>query len=398
MHSESKSFATPDLTVSLIDTLADFEALKRDWQLLCSRDPDANAFLSWPWLQQCFADNPQRWSVLLVRSCGSDALVGALPLKYRLHWSRSQKAFQTELECGTRLVGGPYGGLLCDPAVEPAVLARLAQALPAFPWTKLSLDYLPQRARAEALAAAFDAAGLSATLSDSAAAATRKRLTSRVVALPDTADALVTEHLSPELAQSYAAWCAALESEGGLQLTFSDAAHFDQDLAALSDLAATTDQADAVEKLRFSAPALRAAAASGQLVMPLLSQDGTLRGGIGHVFDTLDGSMLQLCAVFDPAEDETDARMFTTLQAMQWAIDLGGMFYDFGRISRRFSKDFNVMKDRCVSLEVTRDVPDDLAFDPICTGAALKRIESFLDKGKTDRAKAACAHLAQMLS
>ncbi len=397
MQSASQSFEKPDLSVTLIDTLAAFESLKDDWQGLCARDPEANAFLSWPWLVHSFSGNPQRWSVLMVRSRGSGTLVGALPLKYRLRWSRSQKTFQTELESGTRLVGSPYGGMLCDPAVEPAVLAHVAAALPAFPWTKLSLDYLPQRARAEALAAALTQAGADTQLSDSGGTGSRKRLTSRVLALPGTFSDLLDGHVTPELAQGFAQWQQSLSADPTCDLTFSDAAHFDDDFAALSALAVETGQQEALEKLRFSEPALRAGAASGQVVLPMLWQDGVLRGGIGHVFDTLEGTLLQLCAVFDAVAEASEARAYVTLLAMQWAIDLEGLFYDFGRISSRHSKDFAVMKDRCVSLSVKRDPPADLVFDPICTVAALKRIESLLSKGKTKTAKAACAQLAELL-
>ncbi len=145
----------PSYRVALVDTLEGFRSIRDDWESLSSLDRDANSYLSWDWLHGAFQSNPARWSVLTVRSRGTNALLGGLPLKYRIHWSKSKQQLQTELECGTRLLGGPYAGMLVDPSCENLVLRKFVSAMRVLPWVRIKLKYLPQEHRAMTLAKAF---------------------------------------------------------------------------------------------------------------------------------------------------------------------------------------------------------------------------------------------------
>ena len=122
------STASPaSLVVDTIETWAEFRALKPDWQALETRDPQATVFLSWDWMAQAFRANPGRWRVVIVHS--ADRLICVLPLKYRVHWSSSARAFQSEIEAGGRLLWSEYTGFLCDPTFQAQALSLAAAQL-----------------------------------------------------------------------------------------------------------------------------------------------------------------------------------------------------------------------------------------------------------------------------
>lgn len=134
---ENHSAGAARLEVTLIDGPGEFLALREAWERLYQADPESTVFLSWPWLNQAFQDNLYRWSVLVVRKRDTSGdIIAALPLKYRVHWSRSRQELQTELEAGGRLVRSAYTGVLCHPEYETAALQALAARLTHLPWTR----------------------------------------------------------------------------------------------------------------------------------------------------------------------------------------------------------------------------------------------------------------------
>ena len=139
--------------VDVIDCLEEFRALKSDWLALERRDPHSSVFLSWAWLAAAFAGNPGRWRVVIVY-CGS-RLLCALPLKYRVHWSRSSREFQSQIEAGGRLLWSEYTGFLCDPDDQGQALALAAVKLRTMPWAQLSLRYEESPDRAQDFLSAF---------------------------------------------------------------------------------------------------------------------------------------------------------------------------------------------------------------------------------------------------
>ena len=149
----STAIAQDSLRVELIDTLGGFQALKNRWRALEARDPEGTVFLSWDWLAQAFERATGRWRVVAVFH--GARLVAAMPLKYRVHWSRTREEFQTEIEAGGRLLYSEYTGFLCEPAYEDSALKVMAGQLQAMPWIRLSIRYEVSESRAARFMAAF---------------------------------------------------------------------------------------------------------------------------------------------------------------------------------------------------------------------------------------------------
>lgn len=393
----AKDLFLADMQVSLIDTLSGFHALKTSWDALCQRDPDANVFLSRGWLSHSFQQNPGRWSVLVTTSPDAKGLTGAIPLKYRLHWSKSRNRFQTEIQSGTRLSGAPYAGLLCAPEIETQVIARMAASLATMPWSKLTLANLPHKQRADALADRLKARGCQVTISDAGSASSGKRMSSHVLTLPDRFDTLLSSQVTPTLAQGWEQMASRIGETSDFQVRFVDARDFDVVCDQLEHLAKASGDTRALDRLELARPALRIAAAEQCLLMPVMTRTSEILGGLGHVFDPRDGTLLQLAGVTAPEDKPGDIRAFLTLLAMRWTIENGGLFYDFGRISTRFTKGFATEREETYSLAATRDADSDLCFDPICTSAVLDRIATFVKSRQYDKAIKACAQVSDIL-
>ncbi|SMX36508.1 hypothetical protein MAA8898_00892 [Maliponia aquimaris] len=393
LQTPDRSRFSADMDVSLVDSLTGFDALREPWEALGRRDLESSVFLSWGWLRRSFCDNPARWSVLTATARGSQQLAGALPLKYRLHWSRSRNRLQTEIECGTRLSHAPCGGLLCAPEVEDQVIDRFARALQTMPWSKFTLAYLPQGGRVEKMAQRLAAQGCRVTVEDPASAPSGKRMVARVLPLPDSIEELLAGQVSREVAALWGHWRARM-GRGDLHLRFAAAQDLDPALAALDALAKARGDRRARDRLKEARPALRIAAAEQCLVLPHLWAGETLLGGLAHVFDPLEGTLTHLAGV---TGQDSDARAMLTLLAMQWAIENGGLFYDFGRISSRYSRGFETEKEASYTLTATRDADADLCLDPINSAAAVQRIADFVKAGEPDKAMRACDQLARLL-
>lgn len=82
---------------------------------------------------------------------------------------------------------------------------------------------------------------------------------------------------------------------------------------------------------------------------------------------------------------------------MRWAIDSGGMYYDFGRISGRNTKSFVTERDASYTLTASRESDADLCLDPICTSAVFDRVSAFVKSGQYDNAIKACDQLSALL-
>ena len=132
------------LRVEVIDSFTAFAQLQGAWADLLARDPESGLFLSWPWLAESFVRNPGRWKVLTVREGSRQGrYLCFLPLKVRLHWSRSSGRLQTQLDPGGRLGFSEYVGFLCDPAEEDRAIPALARHLAQTGWSDLELRYEP---------------------------------------------------------------------------------------------------------------------------------------------------------------------------------------------------------------------------------------------------------------
>ena len=81
------SAGLPAMRTDIIETYAQFEALRADWDRAYEADPEAQFFLSWVWLSQVFKQHPGEWRVLAARPDQDQAeYVAFLPLRLKTRW------------------------------------------------------------------------------------------------------------------------------------------------------------------------------------------------------------------------------------------------------------------------------------------------------------------------
>jgi len=388
--------AADALDINYIDSLSEFEAVRATWDALYARDPDAMVFLAWSWLAEAFQSHDGPWTVITVTSRDTGALIAALPLKLRVHWSPSRKRLETELEAATRLFGAPSTGLLCDPVIEDKAVAMLAQGLAEMPWQKLTLAPLPYGTRAETLANLLAREDCSVRLDGPDSPDTLRRMHSRILPLPDRLTAFFDLPDAPGLGQRFTAWFKDLQSGDRIRLEMLDAQRLPALWDALEALAEESADPRAPDRLASARPQLEMAAKQQALFCPIVFKDGHLVAAMAHVLGAADDTMVHVLTLLAPEAQDSDFGLFLRLTALHRAIKRGAHFYDFGRVSRRTTAPFSTHPAPLARLSAKREETEPHCFDPCCTQAALLRIRDFVAQGKAAEAMAACTQLSEI--
>lgn len=379
------------LRVQAAESLPALDALAPEWDRLFGRDPDANACLSHAWIRASFAAHPDRGFVLVVRDA-RDRLVGVLPLKQRLHWSRSRHRFETQLEAGGRLSMSPHSGILCEPSREDDVLDALASALAARPWARMGLLYFGPERRARSFGAALEGEGIEVAWRGYRDPETRSdKLAAATIPLPDRLETFLDALPDRGLARQYAAWrrsggrvFSAHEESGDALDTI------ETDFLEFFDARCPPGTAQRWGRYR---PLMQTAAATGGLSLAWLERGGDIAAMTAHLVDPDLGDTVRLFSAAPEGPDGAVAAHFLTLSAIDRAITEGGMSYDFGRDSAQIAKHFACEHRPGTYLVAERHARGASCLDPRAAGAALDRLGGFLERERLDDAKAACAQL-----
>ncbi len=379
------------------DSAAALDVLRADWDALLAQDPASGVFLCHDWLRPALDANPGRWRILALRD-GRGRLAALLPLKHRLHWSRSRNRFETEYEAAGRLGWGEYTGIVTPPEDEEQTLPALARCMAALPFARFKLRYEPTGRRARALADAFGE-GFAADFPDYRI---NKGTTDNLVGLhlplgPDFADLLSTR-LSRNTRQKLVRFRRRYLESGAYRITEATPATSEHDIAALlTNWMATwrgtrSDQALA-ETAETYARALLGAEAMGRLYLPVLHQGDRVLGALGHVVDERQGRLYFLVAGRDPGADDPAIGLLLHAHAIEWAIAQGLSLYDFGHGDQPYKQSFGPDSTRSTYLDLRR-VDDGPVLDAVSLPLALRRLDEHARGGKTDRVRAGAAQLA----
>ncbi|AZO09629.1 GNAT family N-acetyltransferase [Mesorhizobium sp. M3A.F.Ca.ET.080.04.2.1] len=136
------------MRVDVIDSFDTLVRLRSNWDAVYAADPEAQYFMSWPWIAGWFKRLRYQWLVLAVRKEGSSDYVGFFPVQLRTERTRDG-AFHNELRTG----GGYfacYAGFICDPDVEEDGIRAFAEATKQLNWSRLHLEIIfvsPRRLR-----------------------------------------------------------------------------------------------------------------------------------------------------------------------------------------------------------------------------------------------------------
>lgn len=394
--------ASGRLRVEPVERGEAFLALRDRWRALEARDPEGTVFLSWDWLAQVFADNPERWRVLAVWH--GPRLVCVLPLSYRLHWSRSRQEFQTEIEAGGRLVRSAYTGFLCEPGYEDIAVDALAEALRRQPWARMSLRYDGSRSRSAKFMSAF--AGTAYSVSARQHLINNGETDTLIcprVTLPGDYETWLTNGPGKNTRQKIRRYSRRYLVSGDYTLSHDPGSALKSDIGAMLRLwmrkwapvkGARTARLLAANYLRI----LTTASRLGLLYLPVLRCEGRVIGALGHI---LDPRMKRVHFILAGRDETVTGNFIGPLlhsQAIGWAIDRGYEVYDFGHGNEAYKFNFGAQPETVSSFSIVpRSLPGPVGvLDPICRPQALARLLSFVGAGEVDSAAAGCKQLLQL--
>ncbi|PBB79321.1 GNAT family N-acetyltransferase [Mesorhizobium sp. WSM3879] len=126
------------MRVDVIDSFDALVELRDNWDAVYAADPEAQYFMSWPWMAGWFKRLRYQWLVLAAKEDDSASYVGFFPLQLRTERARDG-AFQNELRTGGGYFAG-YAGFLCKPEVQDAVVRAFADYTKRLNWAKLHLE------------------------------------------------------------------------------------------------------------------------------------------------------------------------------------------------------------------------------------------------------------------
>lgn len=394
------------LQVDVIDSYAEFVGLRSLWQKLEQRDPESTVFLTWAWMAEVLRDKPFRWSILIVREQGvEDNILCILPLKYRVHWSRSRRELQTELEAGGRLLWSEYTGLLCDPRHEQAALAAVAERLARMPWAKLSMRYVAQHRRCRIFTGLFSDMGYPVRYRTYRInSGQTDNLLCPQVDLPEDFDTFLQTQISANKRQQFNRFRRKHLDTGNYAITCASDDTLDDDLDALLSFWTLKwrEQKGSRQASRVAGnyrAVLTAAHRTGTLFLPVLRRGAESLGALGHVIDRENGLLHFIVAGRDAEAKEPFIGSALHFHSIEWAIRQGFICYDFCHGNEAYKYSYGAQDQEVLYFEIRRpNLDDHPVLDFVSIGEAMKRAEAFLKAGKTDRAARACAQVARLFS
>lgn len=398
--------AATRLQVDIVDTPDALDALAPAWQRLQKRDMECTFFLTWDWMARAFRQNPWRWSVLVVRDPGgSGEAICIVPLKYRTHWSRTRQEFQTQLEAGGRLLFSEYTGFLCDPAHEELGLAAAARKLSTMPWSRLTMRYVAQSRRARIFTDQLGALGFGVRYRDYRInKGETDNLISPQVDLPEDFDTYLANQVSANTRQRCNKMRRRHLETGDYHFTHTDDATLEEDISDLLahwkvKWAETKGDTAADQVAENYRNVLTSAHDCDALFLPVLRHGDRKLGALGHVLDRRNGVMHFIVAGRDTTAEEAFIGDALHFHSIAWAISQGFICYDFGHGNERYKYSYGAEDLQTLYFEIRRTEPDDAGvLDVLCLAEALRRTETFIRDGKTDRAARACAQLSDLLT
>ncbi|MBO9451666.1 GNAT family N-acetyltransferase [Tropicibacter sp. R16_0] len=400
-HVISKQGSAARLRVECVDSLDGFGALRPAWEALEKRDAEGTVFLSWAWLRQAFERTTGRWRV--ITAWVDQDLVAVLPLKYRVHWSKTRTEFQTEIEAGGRLLWSEYTGFLCDPAHEEMAITAIANHLQSLPWIKFSLRYVLSERRMKLFTRAFS--------QNTHRVRFKPYLINRgetdnllcpQVQLPGSYDQYLSDCLSRNTRQKIKRFERKFLESGAL--TFAATTDHMRDIDALLMLwqtkwARVKGAETARQVARNYRQVLTAAQNLGLLYLSVLRDGDRMLGALGHVLDPQHKRMHFIVAGRDETAQGHHIGALLHSQSIRWAIDNGYGVYDFCHGSESYKYGYGAKDVQALYLSIRpKKLRDPGAhLDPLSHKEALARVLSFVEAGQSDRAAAGTRQLLEQL-
>lgn len=389
------------MPIERIDTFADFQRLEPAWNAVYRSDPEAQFFLSWRWLAGVLDTYPGEWLVLVARSADGAAL-GFLPLRLKTIWSKSRRQVRNELHFAGRLFWADYGGILCHPDHEEAVLGAFAAHLKQMHWSHCYLKGFRISERRYALFMAtfagderLQVASLTSIINDG----DTDNLVCPYIELPDTFAAYLTEKLSSNTRQKISRFLRKIESSPEYRITTTTAATQSHDVQSLvqlwSDMWGETKGDDTARLATKYGMIVQRGLDDGTVHVLILWNGDTPIGALASFIDWDKSRLLFFISGRDENFRALPVGLVLHAWNIRWAIENGIRTYDLLRGNEPYKYSLGAVDIRLKYplVQTTSGINLNDTLDPGCIDEALRMAEDFAKRNRAHRTVTVCQQI-----
>lgn len=344
-----------------VDVVRDISALRElqpDWTRVYAADPEAQFFLSWPWMSKRLARR-YGWGVLVARPAHGAPPAAFFPIRPVTRVDDDGLTYREITMAGRG--GADYTGFICRPEHEEAAGRAFATYLLGRKWRVLGLDCLrasPQRMRG--MLDTFAAAGLRFERESMVMSSGVDNAICPYADLPADWDrylALLSANTRQRLRR-------LLRTPDGttLRITVADANTVHRDVEILLWMWSARWAAQKGRYLAGIIAGSRAelldAHADGALYLPILWRDNTPVAANACLKDHDKRELLFQLGARDPAAEDLSPGMLLHAHTIRAAIADGFIRYDFMRGNEPYKYSFATAERRIESIAVRRPQPE----------------------------------------
>jgi CelD/BcsL family acetyltransferase involved in cellulose biosynthesis/predicted negative regulator of RcsB-dependent stress response len=334
------------MRIDVIESIADLDAARTDWDRVYMSDPDARYFLSWTWLQ-VYLRNRKRWFILALREKQPGSpYVAFFPLRLRTTQDPKTGIFTDDIFMAGNHAAD-YTGFISEPAYEAHAIRGFALFLKSQNWTNLHLDnFSGSIERRNGLLAELngpdvvfrkvprlDEAGLDMAICP-------------VANLPHSWDAYLERNLSSQTRQKLRRFLRQVDNDADYRITVATADTIERDVDILFRLwrakwgSLKGDRTDKI--IETSRGILLEAFRNGSLAIPVLWHGDRPLGALANFLDHQKKSVLFYIAGRDEEWKTPSPGLVLHGHSIRRAIEEGFTSYDFLRGNEPYKYAFGV--------------------------------------------------------
>ena len=384
------------MQVDLIETYAEFERLKSNWNHVYQSDPEAKFFLSWIWFSQVFKRYLTGWCVLAAkRETESGRYVAFFPLRLKTRMSKSRRQFVNEIHMGGSFFWADYTGIICSPEYEEEAIQSICIKLKQMNWTKLYLKHFDvSEKRLAFFTGHFDGSMfLKENRNSISARDSINNLICPYIELSDDFETYLMEKLSANTRQKFRRFMRKVENSEDFRITHSVPETDERDLDILIDFWKKRwvhRKGKDVEKLGYKyKEIMQTGLEGGTVYMPMLWRGDTPLGGLGSFVDRQKKSLLYFVAGRDESYTNPPTGFVLHAHSIRWAIENGLKTYDFLRGDESYKYSFGATKRRIkyVVLSTKSGTNLNRTLDPRCIDDVLEQSARYQKYGRFKEAE-----------
>lgn len=383
------------MRVDVISSRNDLNGLRQNWDDLYRADPDAQYFLSWPFISAFFRKFEGEWFVLAARrGPGQSPYVALMPLRLATEFNNKAGYFHNEIHMGGAYVAD-YSGALCAPEFAQAAMSAFAKHLRKMHWSKLHLtDLRMSQGRERAFLQNLEDRRL--VVRELSQVQERDNIDNGrcpSVELPETWDAYLEQKVSSNTRQKLRRLLRKAEESDQFRITLPDSSTIERDIGILLEFwrikwgPRKGNRVPGI--LRTNRQVLLNAFADGSLFFPVLWHGEKPLGALAIFMDPVKRAYLFYMAGRDEGVDILPPGTVLHAYSIRHAIENGFRTYDFLRGNESYKYSFGasetILRSRIVRTRSGRNLGDKL--DPRSLLSVFRRASRYHKAFNLERAE-----------